>query len=231
MAVPFRPIARILFAALHPVPRVDFSSGSLSMPKLGQMAASCGTLITTNHFSANDFRAWWITITISAVYPLNVHWVVTSGWENSGWLKGFTHWLFPFGSKILGFTPMPAMPPSPTEAEQRARAVRQVLSYVSQTAHPIVGLAPEGADTPGGVLGKLPPGVGRFIYLLSEYCPQILPVGVWKDTRQIKLKFGNPYQLSLPVGLTAKERDSWVGATVMHRIAALLPSHLRGDYQ
>jgi hypothetical protein len=230
MAIPFRPIARSLFTLLHPAPSVDFLPDNLSVPKLGQIASDRGTLITTNHFSAPDFHAWWITITISAVYPANIHWVVTSGWENSGWLTGFTHWLFPFGSRILGFTPMPAMPPNPTEASQRARAVRRVLSFASHTAHPVVGLAPEGVDTPGGVLGKLPPGVGRFIILLSEYCPQIYPVGVWKSNGQIRLKFGEPYQLSLPVELTAKERDRWVGNTVMQRIAALLPSSLRGDY-
>jgi hypothetical protein len=230
MAIPFRPIARLLFTLLHPVPGVDFSSDTLSIKKLRQTASSSGTLITTNHFSALDFRAWWITITISAVYPANIHWVVTSGWENSGWLTDFTHWLFPFGSKILGFTPMPAMPPIPAQAAQRARAVRQVLSYASHNVHPVVGLAPEGGDTPGGVLGKLPPGVGRFIILLSEYCPQILPVGVWKENGQIRLKFGEPYQLSLHAGLAIKERDRWVGDTVMQHIAELLPSHLRGDY-
>jgi len=231
MAIPFRPIARLLFTLLHPAPSVDFLSDTLSVPELGQTASNRGTLITTNHFSAPDFRAWWITITISAVYPANIHWVVTSGWENSGWLTGFTHWLFPFGSKVLGFTPMPAMPPNPAESSHRARAVRQVLSYASHAVHPVVGLAPEGADTPGGVLGKLPPGVGRFITLLSEYCPQILPVGVWKDNGQIRLKFGQPYRLSLPADLTAKERDRWVGDTVMQRIAALLPYPFRGDYQ
>jgi hypothetical protein len=125
---------------------------------------------------------------------------------------------------------MPAMPPIPAQAAQRARAVRLVLSYASHNVHPVVGLAPEGGDTPGGVLGKLPPGVGRFIILLSEYCPQILPVGVWKENGQIRLKFGEPYQLSLHAGLAIKERDRWVGDTVMQHIAELLPSHLRGDY-
>jgi hypothetical protein len=56
-----------------------------------------GVLITANHYSATDFQAWWIAIIISAVVPANIHWVVTSGWEDSGWLTGFTHWLFPRG--------------------------------------------------------------------------------------------------------------------------------------
>jgi hypothetical protein len=231
MAIPFRPIACLLFRSLHPVPRVEFSAGAASLHNLSPVDANHRTLITVNHYSAIDFRAWWIVITISAIYPANIHWVVTSGWENSGWLTYLTHWLFPFGSKILGFTPMPAMPPNPSEAEQRAQAVRSVLSYASRTANPVIGLAPEGGDSPGGALGRLPSGVGRFIHLLTDYCPQVLPVGVWKDNGQIKLKFGEPYKLTVPLDIPAKERDRWVGDTVMHRIAEQLPPYLRGDYQ
>jgi hypothetical protein len=231
MAIPFRPIARLLYRTLHPAPKVEFSAGASSQCKFNQAGTCLGTLITTNHYSANDFHAWWISITISAVYPVNIHWVVTSGWENSGWLTDFTHRLFPLGSKLLGFTPMPAMPPLPIETEQRAQAVRKVLTYARQTPKAVVGLAPEGGDNPGGALGKLPPGVGRFIHLLSEYCPQVLPVGVWKDNGQIRLKFGKPFQLSLPEGLSTSARDRWVGNTVMCHIAGNLPPHLRGDYQ
>ena len=94
----------------------------------------------------------------------------------------------------------------------------------------MVGLAPEGGDTPGGVLGALPPGVGRFIYLLSQDCPQILPAGIWTENGRIQLKFGPPYRLDIPDGLSAVERDSLVGKTIMHHIAELLPDHLRGEY-
>jgi hypothetical protein len=230
MPIPFRPIARMLTRTVHPAPRVDLSAVETFLPKLGPTDVNQGILITVNHFSAADFRAWWLAITISAVFPTNIHWVVTSGWENSGLLTGFTQWLFPLGSKILGFTPMPAMPPKGAEAEQRALAVRKVLHYASHVVNPVIGLAPEGGDTPGGVLGMLPPGAGRFIYLLSEYCPQLLPVGVWTEGGQIMLKFGEPYHLEVPNGLAAKERDKWVGDTVMRKIAQTLPERLRGDY-
>jgi hypothetical protein len=228
MPIPFRPIARLLTRSLHPAPYVDLSAVGSFIPGMGQMDQ--GVLVTANHYSAQNFQAWWIAILISAILPINIHWVVTSGWENSGWLTGFTHWLFPLGSKILGFTPMPAMPPKGVEVEQRAVAVRKVLHYACRTVNPVIGLAPEGGDTPGGVLGKPPPGVGRFIYLLSEYCPMLLPIGVWTAGRQIILKFGEPYHLEVPVGLAAKERDRWVGDTVMHHIALHLPERLRGDY-
>ena len=231
MPLPFRPIARLLTCTLHPAPRVNVSAVQGFISKMEPASQGQGVLITANHYSAPDFQAWWIAIIISAVVPANIHWVVTSGWEDSGWLTGFTHWLFPRGARLLGFTPMPAMPPDPAEAEQRALAVRKVLRYARNSTQPVVGLVPEGGDSPGGVLGRLPPGAGRFMHLLSQSCPLVLPVGVWKDMERINLQFGSQYQLKVPVGLSAHERDRLVGDTVMGQIALCLPERLRGQYQ
>jgi hypothetical protein len=231
MPIPFRPIARLLTRTLHPAPRVDLSPVETFISRMGQAGQRQGVLITANHYSALDFQAWWIAIIISAVVPANIHWVVTSGWEDSGWLTGFTHWLFPRGARILGFTPMPAMPPDPAEVEQRALAVRKVLNYVRHSAQPVIGLVPEGGDSPGGVLGSLPPGAGRFMHLLSQSCPLVLPVGIWNDVGCINLKFGSTYQLEVRAGLSPHERDRLVGNTVMRHIAICLPERLRGQYQ
>jgi len=231
ISIPFRPIARLLTRTLHPTPKVDISSAETFISRMGQAGQGQGVLITANHYSAPDFQAWWIAIIISAIVPANIHWVVTSGWEDSGWLTGFTHWLFPRGARILGFTPMPAMPPDPAEAEQRALAVRKVLRYARHSTQPVIGLVPEGGDSPGGVLGMLPPGAGRFMHLLSQSCPLMLPVGVWTDRGRINLKFGCTYHLEVPAGLSVHERDRLVGDIVMHQIASCLPEWLRGQYQ
>jgi hypothetical protein len=230
MPIPFRPVAQLLSLTLRPAPRVDLSTVKDFISKMRQKDQVQGVLITANHYSARDFQAWWIAIIISALVPANIHWVVTSGWEDSGWLTGFTHWLFPRGARILGFTSMPAMPPDPAEAEQRALAVRKVLRYARLSTQPVIGLVPEGGDTPGGILGMLPPGAGRFMHLLSQSCPLMLPVGVWKDGGCINLKFGSLYQLEVPAGLSAHERDKLVGDNVMHQIALCLPERLRGQY-
>lgn len=189
-----------------------------------------GALLTVNHYTAPDFQAWWFVILISAVLPAEIHWVVTAGWTNPAWMKGITHWLFPRGARLVGFTPMPPMPPDPAEAMQRAAAVREVLHYASHAPQAVIGMAPEGSDQPGGVLGKLPPGVGRFIYLISQSCPNIIPVGVWKEQGCINLRFGSPYRLEVPADLSSHERDALVGDIVMHRIALLLPERMRGKY-
>jgi hypothetical protein len=187
-------------------------------------------VITVNHYTAPDFQAWWFVIPISAVIPTEIHWVVTAGWNNPTWAKDITRWIFPRGARLVNFTPMPAMPPDPLEAGQRASAVRQVLEYASRTPRAVIGMAPEGGDRPGGVLGRLPPGVGRFMYLLSQSCPNIIPVGVWKEQGRINLNFGQPYELELPPYLSTHDRDPWVGDIIMRHIAGLLPERLRGGY-
>jgi hypothetical protein len=230
MSIPFHPVARVLAQVLRPAPQVDTSAAAQLLPLLRKRDQAQGVLITVNHYSAPGFHAWWIAILISAQIPTQINWVVTSGWTNSGWLTGITHLLFPVNAKLFGFTPMPAMPPDPTQIEQRARAVRAVLKYAKGTRQPVIGLAPEGGDMPGGVLGSLPPAVGRFIHLLNRECPLILPVGMWTEGRRICMKFGHPYTLQLPDRMPVHERDQQVGFIIMENIAALLPERLRGNY-
>jgi hypothetical protein len=229
MPIHFHPIARLLTRTLRSAPKVDIDEIQAYLQKMNQEGGE-GTMITVNHYFAPDFHAWWFVILISAVVPAEIHWVVTAGWTNSGWLTGFTHWLFPRGARLLGFTPMPAMPPDPAETEQRAQSIRAVLRFAQQSSQPVIGMAPEGGDQPGGVLGKIPPGVGRFLYLLNPSCPNIIPVGVWKENGHINLKFGSPYHLEIPSEIPSHELDRLVGNIVMHHIAELLPDRLRGEY-
>jgi hypothetical protein len=230
MHLPFHPIARLLTRIFHPALEVDLSAASSLLQEIQNSDDWPGVLLTYNHFSAPGFQIWWLVIPVSAIFPAEIHWLVTSGWTGSGWLTGFTHWLFPHASKLLGFTAMPAMPPRPEEAELRALAVREVLDYASHAPHPVIGLAPEGGDQPGGVLGELPAGVGRFMHHIARKCPVILPVGVWKEVGTIHITFGSPYMLEVHSHIPASELDLQVGNTVMQHIAALLPEDLRGKY-
>jgi hypothetical protein len=230
MPIPFRPIAIMLSRTLHPTPRLEISSVHEIGDMMRQDGQKPGVLITVNHYHASDFQAWWFVILISALVPWHVHWVVTSGWTNSGWLTGLTHWLFPLGARLLGFTAMPAMPPDPEETIARATAVRRVLRYAKRVSAPVIGMAPEGRDIAGGVLGSLPSGVGRFLFLLSQSCPLILPVGIWKENSIVNVKFGSPYRLNIPGELSARSRDTRAGNIVMQAIAQCLPDHLRGEY-
>jgi hypothetical protein len=65
---------------------------------------------------------------------------------------------------------------------------------------------------------------------LGKYCPQVLPVGVWKEDGRINLKFGCPYRLEVASELATQVRDQLAGQIVMNHIAMLLPERLRGEY-
>jgi hypothetical protein len=231
MQIPFRPLSQLLMRGVHPAPIVDRSACMPFLNQLERGEIERGVMVTVNHYSAPDFQAWWRAISLSAEFPVEIHWLVAAGWRNSGWRTGLTRWLFPRGAKLFGFTAMPPMPPDPAETEQRAVAVRETLHFARSVAHPVIGITPEGADQPEGALGELPSGAGRFMLLISQSCPDILPVGVWKEDGIIHLNFGSPYRLQLEPGLGSQARDVQVGDMVMRKIAELLPVRLRGKYK
>ncbi len=187
-------------------------------------------LLVSNHYSRSGFPAWWIAIGISACVPLDIHWQMTAGWTHIRGLEILSRWLFPRVAQVYGITATPPMPPKPEETEARARAVRQVLSYARQTPAPVMGLAPEGRDHPGGILVPPPPGAGRFIEKLVAYCQRIVPIGVYEDREHLCVSFGPAFDLEIPSGATADQRDQTVSNQVMRAIAGQLPPPLRGEY-
>lgn len=186
-------------------------------------------LVVTNHYSRPGFRSCWIALSISAAIPVDIHWMMTSGWTHAGILGPATRWLFPRLARVYGFTPTPPMPPNPAEVSARAQAVRQVLRAVRKPGT-VIGLAPEGRDHPGGILGTPPSGSGRFINQLAKTCRFILPVGVYEDADGLCLHFGPPFELAAGVGRSAAEVDAHTSRQVMVAIARQLPKRLRGAY-
>ncbi len=202
-------------------------------------------LLTINHYArqkVNDaapFRAWWLALGVSAIVaaggPAGVHWIVTEAWTYPDPLRAHlvtpaTRWLFRRVARVYGFTSMPPMPPDPGDALARAAAVRRVLAYARATPTPLIGLAPEGSDAPGGVLQMPPSGVGRFIAHLARLGLPITPVGGFEADGAFCLRFGAAYALETPVAVSPAERDRATSAIVMRHIAAQLPLHLRGEF-
>jgi len=192
-------------------------------------------LVTTNHYHRPGFGAWWISLAISSVLPVEAHWMMTGAWTyrdalRSRILEPLTHWAFTRLARCYNFTLMPPMPPRAHEVNARSLAVRRVVAYARQEPNPVVALAPEGQDYAGGVLGWPPPGVGRFIAHLARYAPLILPVGVYEYSGRFCLQFGPAVSLDLPVmtGKTTLDRD--VSERVMCLIARQLPAALRGKF-
>jgi len=222
----FRTDARACIANLHPQLKVF---GETNIPQHGPC------VVTVNHYRRDGFAAQWIALAIAAKVPFDMHWTMTGEWTFPG------KWYAPAGrplsrfvlhrlARVYGFTSMPPMPPRPRDVETRAKSVRTVLDIVKHTQSPILGLAPEGADSVDGKLARPASGLGRFGLLLSNAGLQFVPVGACEMDGVFIIHFGSAYQLSVPGGLTSAEKDAQAAQIVMNNIAQLLPSHLRGEF-
>lgn len=93
----------------------------------------------------------------------------------------------------------------------------------------MVGLAPEGEDSPSGGLKRPPPGARRFIALLGLEKLQLLPAGLYDAGRRLHLSLGELRPIPQPVG-AAQHRDRETADFVMQAIAGCLPASMRGEY-
>ena len=160
---------------------------------------------------------------------------MTAAWTfpDNKFLQNFTpltYWLFSRVARVYGFTTTPPMPPGPSQIEDRARSVRRILKFARETGEPVVAIAPEGQDHPGGILGIPPSGVGRFIAQLAKYCQRITPIGVYEEDQCLCLSFGPAFELDISQKLPADEFDFHISQQVMKTIASQLPEKLRGKY-
>jgi hypothetical protein len=246
--LPWRTVASIAWDALlvrDGVPRRSFRAdacafvarlrpplhvyGAEHVPQRGPV------LLTINHFARPGFQAYWLALAVSATVPVDVYWSMTAAWTYPDWLRAHTltpatRWFFRRLARLYAFTTVPPMPPHPRDTVARAAAVRRVLAYARHTPRPVVALAPEGADASGGRLAVPPSGVGRFALHLAARGLIVAPVGGYEREGVFCLRFGPPYALAVPAGLSAAARDARASRIVMRHIAALLPVELRGAY-
>lgn len=188
-------------------------------------------LVVVNHYTRPGFRAWWIPMAISATLPREICWVTTSALTFPDRFRAATftpasRWFLHHVAGLYGFVPMPPMPPRPFETEARARAVRRALHRALE-AETLMGLAPEGGDTPGGVLTPPPSGSGRFLWHLARRGLRLLPVGAFEDEGRLCLRFGQPFKMT---AARPEPIDDNASRLVMSAIATCLPERLRGPY-
>jgi hypothetical protein len=193
------------------------------------------SVITFNHYHRPGFQAWWLALGIASAVEREMHWVVTSELTFPGNWYGFlgrplSRWFLRKLANSYAFTSMPPMPPRPQDAKARARAVRQVLATLRQDQETILGLAPEGGDDPQGTVCMPAPGAGRFGLLLAESGLSFIPAGAFESDGALCLRFGPKYELKIPAGLSAMERDRQAARIIMQHIADLLPLPLRGEF-
>lgn len=195
-----------------------------------------GYLLTLNHYSRPGFGIWWAIAAISAAIKPEIYWIMASNWTYPGQkrekvLVPLTRFAFKQVTKIYNFGTMPPMPPDPNQVEERALAVRKVITYVRKAHLPIVGMAPEGMDFPTGYLGKPPSGSGRFIYQIVRQGLTIVPIGIFEEGKHLRVNFGPHYKPDPPDELRGDELDRTISQIVMSHIAALIPEAMRGIFE
>lgn len=243
--IPWGVVARLIGAVWFQLPRHFRADAQSCVASLHQPLQVIGIehaptagpcLITVNHFSRPGFRAWWIPLAVSAAVPADVHWVMTRAWRfhnrrrTQVLLAPAFRWLLGRVGRVYSFTTMPAMPPEPAEVIDRARAVRELLSYTRRTPRPLIGLAPEGQDSAAGQLTWPPPGAGRLVDHLARAGLAVAPVGVFEADGRLYVRFGPTYDVGEITAQSTADRDCQVSRVVMSHIAALLPRPLRGDF-
>ena len=184
-------------------------------------------LLTANHYSRPGFSTTWIAMSISAALPMEVAWIMSNEWLFEG--NPFAFLLRPAMRFVLNsitrayhFLPMPTMTPGFSTPQQRSAGVRQVIERLRAQPDLVLGLTPEGMDSPDGRLGLPPAGAGKFILYLQQMGLPIVPVGVCEAKGSLQVHFGVPYSLQVDPSLPLSEVDLWVRQAVMQPIAVLL---------
>ena len=185
-------------------------------------------LLTTNHYARTGFNTAWMALAISAALPVEVAWIITNEWMFEG--SPFAFLLRPAMRFVLKsftlayqFLPMPTMAPGIATPQQRSAGVRCVIERLRASPDTVLGLAPEGMDSPESGLGMPPSGVGRFVQYLQKLGLPILPVGISEQEGALHVRFGQPYSLPAVDYSSHAEEDLAIRKIVMEHIRRLLP--------
>jgi len=109
-------------------------------------------------------------------------------------------------------------------------AVRSLMALARQNLPIAIGMAPEGRDFPGAVLGWPPSGTGRLLEQVYKNINYVIPVGVYEENDRQVIHFGKPISLKSSEYASNGEKDIELSKQVMRAIACLLPERLRGEF-
>lgn len=206
--------------------------GSMQISGAEHIPPQGACLLVCNHYTRPGLGAWIFTSGIATAIaahrdagsPADIHWIITESWRYADWRRHavtpMTRWAFARIARVYDFVTMPPMPPAPEEMAARAVAVRRALRLAQRLAAEggLMGLAPEGRDTPQTV-GEAVPGAGDFIALLVGAGLMVLPVAASEPDGRLRLNFGAPFAPEIP--RRRADRDRIVTAQVMDTLTQL----------
>jgi len=201
-------------------------------------------IVVTNHYHRPGYSVWWGILLITAIIAQvqnsdrEIVWLMSNRWTYqhplpSLLLTPLTYLLFTRIAHTYGLVSTPPMPPQPRYTEEAARAVRRILSLFNpqkNKSQPIIGIAPEGRDSPDGSLLEPSPGTGRFLIHLARCGLRLLPVGVAEIEGVLTASFGPPFVLKTRPNLSKIDQDRYVSTQVMTAIGMQLPEALWGAF-
>lgn len=185
--------------------------------------------VHVNHYARPGFSTAWIALALGAVQPVEVTWVVADQWVFEGnplrfLLVPAMRFILTSIRQVYDFLPMPTMLPGHSDMPQRSAAVRRVLRYCHSHPMAVLGLAPEGWDSPPHGVKLPPPGAGRFILQLNRMSLPILPSAIAEKDGRLIVKFGPLFDLPPDLDLPASQVDETVRNFVRDRLLELYNS-------
>jgi 1-acyl-sn-glycerol-3-phosphate acyltransferase len=192
-------------------------------------------VLVANHYERPGLKVFWGGMLASHAVAQrrtsqkSLRWLMTSEWYNFRlgplpvpvWAL---RWLFRRLAQVYGLV---IVPRAAERRVGRAAALRTILNVV-RDGEEAIGLFPEAIGT--GQLREPMPGVGSFLFSLSNRGIPILPVGIFEEEGRLIASFGPPFLMQVPRGVEKGERERLASQQVMVAIGRLLPRELWGVY-
>jgi hypothetical protein len=187
-------------------------------------------VVTVNHYARPGFSTAWIALSLSAALPPEVTWIMSNEWlfldsKFAFILRPLMRFVLKSITDAYSLVPMPTMIKGYSTSQQRAAGVREAVKRVRADKNCILGIAPEGMDSPEVGLMLPPSGVGRFLLQLQKMGLSILPAAVFEAEGRLHVHFGAAYQLDDRMERSSAVVDLAARQQVMARIADLINSN------
>ena len=93
--------------------------------------------------------------------------------------------------------------------------------FVRTHPNAIIGLAPEGQDSPLDGVGLAPAGGGKFMLQLNRMGLPLLPVAVAENSGQLTVRFGQVFDIAIETSIPPAQVDEYVRVFVRDCIGIL----------